>query len=59
MVYKDFNDLPVRAASDKVSRDNAFIIASDPRYDMIDINVDVYKWLTNDLIYLNVQILIL
>ena len=54
MVYRDFNDLPVRAASDKVSRDNAFIIASDPRYDMMDISMDVYKWLTNDLIYLNV-----
>ena len=33
MAYGDFNDLPRRAASDKVLRDKIFDIAKNPEYD--------------------------
>ena len=33
MAYGDFKDLARRTASDKVLRDKAFKIASDPKYD--------------------------
>ena len=33
MAYRDFKDLAKRAAADKVLRDKAFKIASDPKYD--------------------------
>ena len=33
MAYEDFKDLARRTASDKVSRDKAFNIAKNPKYD--------------------------
>ena len=34
MAYADFKDLTRRAASDKISRDKAFNIAKNPKYDV-------------------------
>ena len=33
MTYEDFKDLTTRTASDKVSREKAFNIAKNPKYD--------------------------
>ena len=33
MAYEDFKDLPKTTVSDKVLRDKAFEIASNPKYD--------------------------
>ena len=46
MAYRDFKDLAKRAAADKVLRDKAFKIASDPKYDGYQRGLDstVYKF---------------
>ena len=33
MAYGEYNDLPIRAAPDKVLHDNAFDIAKNPKHD--------------------------
>ena len=46
MAYGDFKDLNRRAASDKISRDKAFNIAKNPKYDgyQKDLASMVYKF---------------
>ena len=46
MAFGDFKDLPKRTAADKVLRDKAFKIASDPKYDGYQIGLAsmVYKF---------------
>ena len=45
MEYGDFKDLPRRTASDKVLHDNAFEIATNPKYDgnQSSLELMVYK----------------
>ena len=48
MAYRDFKDLPQRAASDKVLRDKAFNIAKIQN--MMDIKEVLLRWFINFLI---------
>ena len=48
MAYGDFKDLAKRTAADKVLRDKAFKIASDPKND--GYQKDLLRWYTNFLI---------
>ena len=48
MAYGDFKDLTKRTAADKVLRDKAFKIASDPKND--GYQKDLLRWYTNVLI---------
>ena len=53
MAYVDFKDLQRRVASDKILRDKAFSIATNPKYDRYQVGIAsmVYKSLDKDLCY--------
>ena len=48
MAYEDFEDLPIRTASDKVLHDKALILLKIKN--MVDINADWLQWFTKILI---------
>ena len=49
MTYGDFSDLSRRSASDKVSRDKAFIIAKNPKDDGYQRRLSLMVYILSDL----------
>ena len=55
MTYEDFKDFARRTASDKVFRDKAFNVASNPKYDGYQraLASMVYKFFIKDFLWSN------